>query len=246
MHARPNALKLLSAVQQGESELPEDCSRRAMQQQVHAAERWKKMVQLARQRGARLVTLLRDPVEHLLSFFSHGWSWPTDWLPELVRFVNGTEFSANMQLGFLAGKRLDILQSGQEAASGREPIERATCRLRNPAAVTEEDLHYVEELIDSGVLLAGTTENMRASVEIISEELHWSNFNVTTYGDFGPRSKEHYKATTRNGDASLRRVRKNEVPKEILGIIRSRSHLDMQLYHRIRRQLSDRTAKAEL
>jgi len=213
----------------GEDWAPDESCRK----EAAAGAKWDEAVweaQLVRglvRRGVKLITVVREPVAHLLSLvsFRRGFDPESESaLSELARFVARPVISANMQLGFLSRKRLQA----------------APCWLGHNPDVTAQDLEEVQRMLNGGSMLAGTSEQFDATVRMFAAELRWNRFDVDGYGSFEPRTEERIKGQEalaepgkskfRNGDMTSKKLRQEDLPPEILAAIRNISSLDRQLY----------------
>ena len=98
-------------------------------------------------------------------------------------------------------------------------------------------MNYIYKLIDSKALLIGATEDMKRSVEHISQALQWERFNASAYSDWGsdwggndpsvnPRRFQRKKLY------SAHEMRK-KLPKEVIELIDAKTQLDRELHRRL-------------
>mmetsp|Transcript_81684 Transcript_81684/g.226250 ORF Transcript_81684/g.226250 Transcript_81684/m.226250 type:complete len:136 (-) Transcript_81684:72-479(-) len=127
-----------------------------------------------------------------------------------------------MQLGFLVRKR----NCGQ------------SCHMGHSADVTEEDLAAVLKMLDDRTLLAGTCEQLGATVRMFHAELEWRTFDPETYGSFGPRTRGD-ESKFRNGDVTSKKLRESDLTPELAADIRRLNELDQRLYDDISRRLAE-------
>merc|ERR1712100_158972 len=107
-----------------------------------------KMMDEAVIRNIPMVTLLRDPVELFLSWFSFNYFYEDNFRDEkllhsaLIALLR-IEYMRNLQVGFLVGKRQELFASsaGQQCPHNTPRHLLATCRIHGQVPVTEADLN---------------------------------------------------------------------------------------------------------
>jgi len=197
-------------------------------------ERWREMQLLAIQAGYKFLSITRDPVDFVLSYFSyvhHEWTNET-WRP-LLQTILDDPFLHNYQLALLSGARFfDPLEEHERVEQNISFYMRA-CWGREPVQpVGEEDLQRVMRLVRQGAMLLGAVERFEDTVHHFARELQWRRFKPETYASFDPRGADRHRVDKKRRDGDRSR---NRLPKEYLSAgdiqqIRERWSLDVRLH----------------
>ena len=192
---------------------------------------WLAEMRAATSAGVRLITMVRQPLAWALSYFSLGSNRSASVYArqrDFAEFV-ASPFATNFQLAFLAGKRLPLLrhrsaladprsdaaallQRERDAAGSRMSVTSTPCFVRPPrapsSAAAESDLRRVRSWIETGALIAGTTETFEATVRSYASTLGWRRFAVDAEKSFGPRynaanAAQAKKGVSRVGDLTV-------------------------------------------
>ena len=192
---------------------------------------WLAEMSAATRAGVRLITMVRQPLAWALSYFSLGSNRSASVYTrqrDFAEFV-ASPFATNFQLAFLAGKRLPLLrhrsaladprsdaaallQRERDAAGSRMSVTSTPCFVRPPrapsSAAAESDLRRVRSWIETGALIAGTTETFEATVRSYASTLGWRRFAVDAEKSFGPRynaanAAQAKKGVSRVGDLTV-------------------------------------------
>ena len=155
------------------------CSRDAF----NTAARWQWVLGAAISRGVKLITMVRRPLDWMLSYWSLTHNRSEDNVTKHAAFAAfaASPLATNFQLAFLVGKRLPL-----QFISARGPQCEYFPRLALPRA-TEDDLHRVGNWLKAGSLLAGTTEDFETTVRMYAARLRWRNFFPYKEKSFAPR-----------------------------------------------------------
>jgi len=222
----------------------EACKERAIIHMAHLQKRFELMIEEAAKRKVPILTVVRHPVEFILSnFYYHRPEALKDTnFTQLRRFVSHIPITANMQLGNQVGKgyaRLVGIDRASEEHQRSDTYVTSTelidCVVHNSRPPTLSDLASVLQRVHDGTLLAGITEDFEGTIRMFDDRLKFERFDVNSWETYGPRPSNYddekvlaHEKTY--GDMSKIRMRRDQVPKDIIDEIMRVNYLDMQLH----------------
>lgn len=194
---------------------------------------WSKVFDAADAAGIVSFTMVRDPVEQVLSMFSQAAGWrshPGGWEDFLRRFAS-SQYIRNYQTAYLAGRRFQYTTHFSPGRRGAADALLCACPVLE---ASRADLDAVLSRIERGHLLAGVVERFGESVQHIAASLAWE----LPLPDSGPQLEplprgefsHEPSRVMRPWDKTEGRLQQYEVPADIMDLIRENTHLDAELY----------------
>ena len=191
---------------------------RAIAQNLEAEQLFGQTLHAAQQRGIPLVTVVRDPVEYLLSHYGvklrdDRLPVPEDWQSEFHEYAK-MNHNINAQLGFLVGKRYFLTPRRYESVG---------LRLKYVQSANETDFESVRQLMVNKHLHALTTERFEVGIKRVAADLRFSGFDVHAHA-------LSEKTKFANKHESRKRISAEFLTPAVLADIRSMNSLDAKLH----------------
>jgi len=191
---------------------------RAIAQNLEAEQLFGQTLHAAQQRGIPLITVVRDPVEYLLSHYGvklrdDQLPVPEDWQSEFHEYAKMTQ-NINAQLSFLVGKRYFLSPQRYESVG---------LRLKHVQSANETDFESVRQLMVNKHLHALTTERFEVGIKRVAAELQFSGFDVHAHA-------LSEKTRFANKHDSRKHISAEFLTPAVLADIRSMNSLDTKLY----------------